>query len=122
MLRRVAVDVISLLNDAVTILRATPATDRYGNTVPGSVTETDVYCCAVIPPGSRLSTTGGSEGVYLRDTVEGEMILLAPLDTDIVATDRVRHAGTTYEVDGRPERFAMTSLRHVAARLKVVTG
>lgn len=113
---------ISLLSDTVTILRAAPSTDRYGNSVPGAVTETPVSGCAVVPPGARLSTTGGAEEVYQRDTVAGEMILLAPLETDLRPTDQVRHADTVYEVDGLPERFSMTSLRHLATRLKVVTG
>lgn len=114
--------VLSLMQDTVVVLRAAVATDRYGNTVPGAVTETTITGCAVVPPGARLSTTGGTEVVYGRDTVEATMVLLAPLDTDIVATDRVRHAGTVYDVDGMPGRFTLTSLQHVAARLRVVTG
>lgn len=113
---------ISLLNDTVTILRAESATDRYGNIIPGSVTETAVSGCAVVPPGARLSSTGGAEIVDGRDTVIADVILMAPLGTDIVSTDRVRHDGTVYQVDGRPEVYKVTSLRHVAARLKVVTG
>lgn len=113
---------LSLMQDTVTVIRAAMVTDRYGNAVPGSTTETDVTGCAVVPPGARLSTTGGAEVVYQRDTVESEMILMAPLETDILPTDRVRHAGTTYDVDGQPSRFAMTNLRHVAVRLKSVTG
>lgn len=113
---------ISLLNDTVTILRATAVKDRYNNDVPGAVTETVVTGCAVVPPGARLSTTGGSELTFQQDTVEATMVLLAPLDTDIVATDRVRYDGVVWEVDGKPEKFTLTSLRHVAARLKVVTG
>lgn len=113
---------LSLMQDTVVVLRAAVSTDRYGNTVAGAVTETTITGCAVVPPGARLSTTGGSEIIYGRDTVESRMVLMAPLDADVRATDRVRHDGLVYEVDGQPERFNMTNLRHIAARLKAVTG
>lgn len=107
------------MTDTISVLRMTPITDRYGNTVPGEWAPTVVAGCAVLPPQVQITAT--LETTDNRDHVSSIRALFAPAGTDIRATDRVQHNGTTYEVDGLPSTFPGV-LAHVEANLRVVTG
>lgn len=109
------------LTETVTVVRpGAPTRDSRGNDVPGTPTETVVTSCGVFPPtGQTAPTVELTDG---RQTVEIIRVLYAPIGTDIRATDRVRHGSVTYEVAGAPSPFAATSLAHVEATLREVTG
>lgn len=107
------------MTETVQVLRQTPTTDRYGNTVPGEWTPTDVAGCAVLPPPVQIAAT--AEVTDNRDHVATIRVLFAPAGTDVLATDRVQHGATVYEVDGDPAVYP-GALAHVEANLRKVTG
>lgn len=76
----------------VTRLRP-PATDDYGDPLPGSTGELDIPGCVVWPRGS-------SETNDASNTVIVGLELLAPAGTDLVPTDKVRVRGDVYDIDG----------------------
>lgn len=83
---------------SITILRAPTTRDTHGNDRrdwPNAV-ETVVTGCEVQPMGSQ-------ENLVNQDQVLIAWQVVAPLGTDVKATDRVRYNGTVYEVFGHPE-------------------
>jgi hypothetical protein len=111
--------IVSFLTDTVTRLRATSTTDRYGNTVPGTVTETSLVGVAVLPPGGQLAaSTENDDG---RDHISVFRVLFASPGTDITATDQIRHGGRTYDVVGEPAVWTV-GIPHIEVNLRVVTG
>lgn len=107
------------MTETVTILRADTAQDRYGNNVDDAVTETDVPGCLVISPSGQVAPT--DEISSNRDTVTTTRTLFAPAGTDLRPTDRVRHNGRVYQVQGEPSVYPGV-LAHMEATLRVVTG
>ena len=77
----------------VTIIRKTKV-DRLSSAPTGPAPEHDLAGCAVLP---RTSHEEGKGWVI----VEGRMIV-APYDSDVLATDQVRVDGAVWEVDGEP--------------------
>lgn len=100
----------------VVVLRATSATDGYGNSEPDweQATETTVAGCSVQPQIGLEATVG-------RETVVSRWTLYAPDDADLTATDRVRYAGVDYEIDGEPQRWDFPPLSHLVALLQKVS-
>jgi hypothetical protein len=80
-------------------------------------TETTVRGCFVQPRSSDEQTD-------LRDQVVTGVIAFLPAGVDIAATDRVRYAGRTYQVDGDPARWddAHGVEHHLEVVLREVTG
>lgn len=85
--------------------------DRDGDPT-GSPTEHDVDGCMLAPGNTTEVTTQA-------DTVVADATLYAPAGADIMATDRLRADGTTYDIVGRPQRWLGDG---VVVLLRVVTG
>lgn len=74
--------------------------DRLSSTPAPAAAEHDVEGCVVLPrlaSGAQNSAEDAKGWVI----VEGKMVI-APFGSDVLADDRVRYAGVTYEVDGAP--------------------
>ncbi|MDX2793997.1 hypothetical protein [Streptomyces scabiei] len=82
----------------------------------------EVENCGVLPPygvtvGSSTETHDAST------TVETRRVLFAPLGTDVRPADVVIRAnGEKWQVQGKPNLLPATSLAHLEAALKEVTG
>jgi hypothetical protein len=107
------------MTDTVIRLRASVTTDRYGNAVPGHAEETTVVGVAVLPPGGQLAAS--TEATDGRDHVSVFRVLFAPADTDIVATDQIRHGSRVYDVVGEPAVWTV-GVAHMEVNLLAVTG
>lgn len=100
----------------ITVVRAGFLTDRYGN----QTSERDwVNAAEHTQPGCSVQGQPSSEFTRDRDTVVIRKELYAPVDTDLLATDRVRWEGNTYDVNGEPqvERHG-TAVDHLYALLR----
>jgi hypothetical protein len=111
---------ISFHTDTIVVLRAPLVDDPdYGNQVPDwpNATETTVTGCRVQPER-------GSDYTIDREAVLTRWRLFAPPTIDLLATDRVRHDGVDYDVEGSVERWPSptNALAHVEARLRRVDG
>lgn len=108
-----------MIGETVTILRAGTSTrDAHGNDVPGTDTEIDVDRCAVWPTGSDEQTQG-------QDQVGDRLTVMFPYGTTVLATDRVRARGETYQVVGRASSWSSpftTTRVGVEVRLERITG
>jgi hypothetical protein len=83
----------------VTRLRAPLVADDYGNDERDwtAATEQDVSGCSVqAEPSSEFTTD--------RQTVVIRKHVFAPVDADVLPTDRIRWQGNAYEIDGEPQR------------------
>lgn len=102
----------------VTRLRGAGATDEYHNEVlDWSTPDTlDIPGCSVQPfPGLQVNDS--------REVVTTLMAVWAPVAADVLDVDRIRYAGTDYDIDGSVERWTVgTSLDHLVIRLKAVSG
>ncbi|MFF3142156.1 hypothetical protein ACFVRU_10600 [Streptomyces sp. NPDC057927] len=115
--------IAQLMSETIEIERpGPPVRDSTGSEVPGPPVRFEVDFCAVIPPygvtvGSSTETHDASV------TVETRRVLFAPLGTDVRPADRIIRAnGEIWQVEGRPNTLPATSLAHVEASLKEVTG
>lgn len=100
----------------VTVIRPTGKDTFSGDWLTGA-TETTVKGCFVQPRSSNEQTD-------LRDQVVTGLIAFLPAGVDIVATDRLRYAGKTYQVDGDPARWDDDHgvPHHIEVGLREVTG
>lgn len=108
----------NLLVHDVTIRRPGTTTDRYGANVKdwSAATDTDV-------DGWLAQTSAAEVNDLGREGERSDWTLYVPAGTDIEAGDRVIWGGTTFEVDGPPNRaWTPRGEHHVEARLKVVVG
>ncbi len=98
----------------ITRLRATvTGEDANGNPVlTWPTTGPTVTGCSVQPVQGNEVTVG-------RETVVTRWQLYAPATADITATDRVIHAGDTYEVDGEVQTWDFVALPHKTATLRL---
>lgn len=102
----------------VTRLRAMLTTDEYHNDVedwrtPNTAT---IAGCSVQP-------SGGSQYTDAREAVTTLFTVWAPVDADVLDTDRIRFMGTDYDIDGSVDRWQVgTALDHLVIRLKAVSG
>lgn len=101
--------------DTVTRLRG-QARDEFGD-VAGADAELVIAGCSV-QPASAIESTDRGELLVVNVT------LYAPPGTDLLATDRVRWAGSVYEVNGAPSAWTARDGKpsHVIAELKLVQG
>lgn len=86
-------------SETVTVVRQAKV-DRLSDDSAPAASEHDVKGCVVLPrlaSGAQNSAEGNKGWVI----VEGKMVI-APFGSDVIADDKVRHDGTTYEVDGKP--------------------
>lgn len=108
----------SICTETVTRLRATGDTDSYGDSAPdwGAADSASIGNCSVQP-------VQGSESMTDRNSVVSRWVLFAPLDADIEATDRIRHHGVDYEVDGAVQDWPdVFGLGHRSCYLRRVDG
>jgi hypothetical protein len=109
-------DVIA--TETIVRVRATTTTNTHGNATsswdsPGVLTITG---CSVQP-------VTGDEVILNRDAVTSRWQLFAPLDADLLSSDRVRHRGVDYEIDGSVQRWPdFGGLGHTACYLTLVEG
>lgn len=112
--------------DTVTVQRATVVEERGTTRLDWSnPAETVVAGCSVQPmAGDEKFTAGSQEGGGRRDAVITRWKLYAPPGIDLLARDRVVHAGVAYQIDGSPQRWPSPSgaLSHVTALLFEVEG
>lgn len=104
--------------ETVTRIRAVLVPDEYGT--PGinrdwtNATEIDIPGCEVQPLPSTEYDAG-------REAVTTRWRLFAPVDADIIASDRVRVDGTVYEADGDVQLWGWGT-PHIEALLKRTVG
>jgi hypothetical protein len=81
----------------VQVVRAPLVTNSHGNDAPdwASATRTPVPGCYVEPGTTQENLVG-------RDEVLVAWTVYAPAGVDVLATDRIEHAGVDYEVFGQP--------------------
>lgn len=102
-----------LLTETVTVVRYSPTTDAYGNTVPGAEARTSY-------PG-RLEQLAADEIVRDRDTVITDWKAFLPAGTDITAYDRIEARGNLFEVVGLPnEHRTPRGPHHIEVQLRWV--
>lgn len=77
-----------------------PKVDRLSSPMQGPAAEHDIEGCAIVP---RSSNEEGRGWVI----VEGRMVV-APFESDVLATDKVRVDGILWDVDGEPGDYETT--------------
>jgi hypothetical protein len=77
----------------ITVIRAAKV-DRLDDAPAGEPPTHDIKGCAVMPRTSHEEERGWV-------IVEGRMVV-APFESDVLATDKVTIDGTTWDVDGEP--------------------
>lgn len=113
--------IVNFMTDTVIVIRpGAPTRDSRGNVIPGPPVETTVGWCAVLPPTGQTAPT--TEITQSAQTVTVVRVLYAPMDTDLRPADKVRFNGQIYEVVGEPSPLNRTSLAHIEANLKAVSG
>jgi hypothetical protein len=76
-------------------LRGAPSTDAYNDA------ETDWSDPASLPiSGCSVQPVQGDENLLGRESVISRWTLFAPPDADIRSSDRVRHNGVDFDIDG----------------------
>lgn len=107
-----------IATDVVYRLRGHASPDSWGDSGadwsnPNSL---PIYGCSVQP-------VQGDENVLTRDSVTSRWNLFLPMDADVRSSDRIRHRGVVYEVDGSvqvwPDFFGYG---HKVALLRLVEG
>lgn len=89
--------ILSNLPDAVTILRATTSSNRYGTTEESWSSPTSIATRGHLQPASTDEAQSTD-----RDAVASSWLLFLPPGTDVRPTDRVQVGGATYRVAGAP--------------------
>lgn len=88
-------------NESITVRRAPFVIDRYGNT-----TAVRNWAAAVdhVVAGCSVQPSSGTEDLDDRNAVVNRWVVVAPTGSDVLATDRVVHQGTLYEVSSEIRR------------------
>lgn len=87
-------------------LRAATVQDRHGNTVRDWATAT-----AKTIRGCSVDPSAPTEMLLGRDADKVGAFVMAPIDTDVVSSDRIRFGGRDYEVYGQPNEWPSPSGR-----------
>jgi hypothetical protein len=107
-------------SQTVTRLRAPVATDTHGD----AYTNWDSPVTLTIS-GCSVQPVTGDEYNLGRESVTSRWNLFAPPGADLRSSDRVRHDGVDYEIDGSVQKWADTTgagLDHLFCLLKKVEG
>lgn len=83
--------------EKITVIRE-PKRDRLDGDALGPPAEHEIEGCEVIP---RSAFEEGKGWII----IEGRMVV-APYGSDVLGTDKVRHDGVVWEVDGEPGHYA----------------
>jgi hypothetical protein len=103
---------------SVDCLRGVETEDEYHNTV----IDWDTPAAATIS-GCSVQPGGGLQVNDSREAITTLFTVWAPEGSDVADTDRIRYAGTVYDIDGPVERWDVGSgLDHLVIRLKAVSG
>jgi len=104
--------------DTVTVVRAgSTASPDGGDPIPNWATATTTDYLGELQP---LTST---ELVVAQDRTDSTHKAFLPADADIKASDRLRHLGLDYEVDGMPQKFRSRGRdHHIEARCFRITG
>lgn len=108
--------------DSVTVRRApltAPPADRYG-----ALRRDWTAATATIVAGVSVQPVTAAETTVDREWASTRLMLFAPGDTSILATDRIDWRGTTYEVDGPAQEWIDDTggVDHIEVVLKLMTG
>jgi hypothetical protein len=108
-------------NQPITVRRAPFVVDRYGNTT--AVRDWAAAADHVVA-GCSVQPASGTEDLEDRNAVVNRWTLYAPKGSDILATDRVVHQGTVYEVSSEIRRWtgATGDIDSTQATLEKVEG
>lgn len=104
----------SFATQSVTVLRAGTITDHgatvqdWSNPVAHAIT------------GCSVQPGGGAEDLLHGDVITILYTIFAPLDADVVDTDRVVVGGVAYDIDGPVKRWETGVLDHIEVPLKGV--
>lgn len=106
------------LRDSGQRVRAPVIGGSYGSQVfdwPNAVLSNPIPC--------ELQPLSSDEQIDDQQRVEGRWTLFLPADADLLATDRWKQAGVTYEVDGIPKVWRHNgAIHHIEARVKRFEG
>jgi hypothetical protein len=109
-----------IASEIVTRLRGIAGTDSHNN----AWTDWDNPATATIS-GCSVQPLIGDEFNLGRESVTSRWNLWAPVDADLRSSDRIRHNGIDYEVDGSVQKWTDTTGNgwdHLFAILKRVEG
>lgn len=102
----------------ITRLRGVNSTDEYHNDTVDWTTPTTVDI-----PGCSVQPFPGLQVIDQREAITTLYSVWAPVDADVVDTDRVQWAGKVYDIDGSVQRWQVGStLDHLLIQLKAVSG
>lgn len=108
----------SIATETVTRLRGAVSTNAHGDEVvswasPGAA---QIVGCSVQPVQGEELTIG-------RDAVVSRWLLYAPLTADLKSSDRIRHNGNDYDIDGSVQDWPdIFGLGHRTCYLRRVDG
>jgi hypothetical protein len=85
------------LTPVVRIREEDGGTDQYGEPIPGADVETDLPSALFAPGGTSEPVQPGAAPVISTPT-----LYWPGQHPDVTASDRLRVAGVTYQVDGKP--------------------
>lgn len=97
----------------VTVVRAATKASDYGTT---TVADWDNPTRTTVP-GASVQPSTGTEYTTDRDSTQTSVDAWLPGGTDVLASDRVEWAGSTYDVVGPPEVWNFPPLSHVVVHL-----
>lgn len=108
----------TIANETVTRLRGVSSTDAYNDS------ETDWSDPASLSiSGCSVQPVQGDENLLGRESVVSRWTLFAPPDADIRSSDRIRHNGVDYDIDGSVQDWPdIGGLAHRQALLRRVEG
>jgi hypothetical protein len=92
-----------------------PGNDAHGNPIPGDEDRLDITGCSVQPVVGGIDTNN-------RWAITTVWTVWAPLDADVLDTDEIAYAGTTYLIDGSVQRWDFSGLGHMVIPLKDTEG
>lgn len=109
-----------ILNIPITIQRAGPGPDRYGNTNLDWTNPTSVTVNGWLDTNQRKMR----EEIANRDEIESDGNAFLPAGTDVLGTDRLIINGITYQIYGVPAPVYRPGwgLHHVECRIKRSEG
>lgn len=112
--------ILNRLPDEVTILRALPGVDEYGNQIKAVDNTVGKIVRGFL---QREQGVGGESTTAERTFTSSFFRLYLPAGTDITAHDQVQIEGVTYSVEGEPVAARnLTGTSHIKARLRKVEG
>ena len=101
---------------SVTVIRAPLVTDGKGNTIRDWANAQETVSAAWVQP------VASTEQLLNQDRVVSRWRVFLPAVADVVASDRLRYAADTFQVDGEVQTWDNGAPHHREAFLRKVTG